>query len=119
MKEYYTINEVAVMTGFTTRSLRLFIQQGFLAGEKIDGKWNFTVEQLEAFISNPNIKTGIKIRGIRAPEYASVAQLDRASDSDSEGRRFDSCRAHLHIAYDYQYITTKGVPAWTHLVFLS
>ena len=29
--------------------------------------------------------------------HASVAQLDRASDSDSEGRRFDSCRAH-HIA---------------------
>ena len=25
---------------------------------------------------------------------ASVAQLDRASDSDSEGRRFDSCQAH-------------------------
>ena len=26
--------------------------------------------------------------------FAPVAQLDRASDSDSEGRRFDSCRAH-------------------------
>lgn len=26
--------------------------------------------------------------------YASVAQLDRALDSDSKGRRFDSCRAH-------------------------
>ena len=62
MKEYYTINDVAVMTGFTTRSLRLFIQQGFLEGEKIDGKWSFTTEQLEVFISNPNIKAGIKIK---------------------------------------------------------
>ena len=62
MKEFYTINDVAVMTGFTTRSLRMFIQQGFLDGEKVDGKWNFTVEQLEAFLSNPNIKAGIKIK---------------------------------------------------------
>ena len=76
MKEYYTINEVAVMTGFTTRSLRLFIQQGFLAGEKIDGKWNFTVEQLEAFISNPNIKAGIKIKN-NALVYDFLADFEK------------------------------------------
>ncbi len=27
--------------------------------------------------------------------HAPVAQLDRASDSDSEGHRFDSCRAYI------------------------
>lgn len=79
MKEYYTINEVAVMTGFTTRSLRLFIQQGFLEGEKIDGKWSFTVEQLEAFISNPNIKAGIKIKN-NALVYDFLADFEK-SDS--------------------------------------
>ena len=76
MKEYYTINEVAVMTGFTTRSLRLLIQQGFLEGEKIDGKWNFTVEQLEAFISNPNIKAGIKIKN-NALVYDFLADFEK------------------------------------------
>ena len=76
MKEYYTINEVAVMSGFTTRSLRLFIQQGFLEGEKIDGKWSFTVEQLEAFISNPNIKTGIKIKN-NALVYDFLADFEK------------------------------------------
>lgn len=79
MKEYYTINEVAVMTGFTTRSLRLFIQQGFLAGEKIDGKWNFTVEQLEAFISNPNIKAGIKIKN-NALVYDFLADFEKSEN---------------------------------------
>ena len=79
MKEYYTINEVAVMTGFTTRSLRLFIQQGFLAGEKIDGKWNFTVEQLEAFISNPNIKAGIKIKN-NALVYDFLAEFEKSEN---------------------------------------
>ena len=29
MKEFYSINELAVMTGFTTRSLRNFIQMVF------------------------------------------------------------------------------------------
>ena len=29
--------------------------------------------------------------------YASVAQLDRVPDFESVGRRFESCRAHLHI----------------------
>lgn len=79
MKEYYTINEVAVMTGFTTRSLRLFIQQGFLEGEKIDGKWSFTVEQLEAFISNPNIKTGIKIKN-NALVYDFLADFEKSEN---------------------------------------
>lgn len=35
--------------------------------------------------------------------YASVAQLDRASDSDSEGRRFDSCQAH-HVFKPFEAI---------------
>ena len=30
--------------------------------------------------------------------YVPVAQLDRASDSDSEGRRFESCRAYHGVA---------------------
>ena len=34
---------------------------------------------------------------------ASVAQLDRASDSDSGGRRFDSCQAH-HVGKPFEGI---------------
>ena len=30
-------------------------------------------------------------------KYAPVAQLDRVSDSDSEGRGFESCHAHLPL----------------------
>ena len=36
--------------------------------------------------------SGISLAG--TIKYAPVAQLDRASDSDSEGHRFDSCRVH-------------------------
>ena len=41
------------------------------------------------------------LRGLQAckrPLYAPVAQLDRASVSEAEGRKFDSCRAR-HFPY--------------------
>ena len=38
---------------------------------------------------------------IISPVHALVAQLDRASDSDSEGRTFESCRAHQEKSLDF------------------
>lgn len=56
----YTINEIAMMTGFTTRSLRNYIRAGLLEGEKADGVWRFTPEDFSNFICNPSINSGIK-----------------------------------------------------------
>lgn len=57
---FYTINEVAIMTGFSTRTLRNYISAGILQGEKIEGVWQFSEEDFTGFISNPNIITGLK-----------------------------------------------------------
>jgi hypothetical protein len=59
-KDFYSINELSTISGFTTRSLRNFIQMEFLKGEKFEGEWRFSLEQIEDFFSNPNIKEGIK-----------------------------------------------------------
>lgn len=56
----FTINEVAMMTGFTTRTLRNYISVGILEGEKIEGVWKFSVDNFTNFISNPNVISGIK-----------------------------------------------------------
>ena len=56
----FTINEVAMMTGFTTRTLRNYISSGILEGEKIEGVWKFSVDDFTNFISNPNVISGIK-----------------------------------------------------------
>ncbi|MBD5534177.1 MAG: helix-turn-helix domain-containing protein [Lachnospiraceae bacterium] len=56
----FTINEVAMMTGFTTRTLRNYISAGILEGEKIEGVWKFSVDDFTNFISNPNVISGIK-----------------------------------------------------------
>ena len=41
------------------------------------------------------------VHSIISPVHALVAQLDRASDSDSEGRTFESCRAHHEESLDF------------------
>ena len=60
MKEYYNINELATITSLTTRTLRNHLRQGTLTGEKIDGTWTFSSEDLSAFLSVPSVRQSIK-----------------------------------------------------------
>ncbi len=58
----YNLNEVAMITGLTTRTLRNYLKLDLLKGEKIDGNWSFTDEELEDFLSNPVAKQAIKAK---------------------------------------------------------
>jgi DNA-binding transcriptional MerR regulator len=49
MKEFFTIDDLSTITMLSTRTLRNYITQGFLDGEKIDGAWRFTSEDIETF----------------------------------------------------------------------
>ena len=60
--KYYTINQVATMTGLTTRTLRNYINSGVLNGEKIEGVWQFSEEDLSAMVSNPMVKPSIQAK---------------------------------------------------------
>lgn len=55
----YNLNQLAMITGYTTRSLRNFIKAGSLGGEKVDGVWTFTEEDVSAFLSDPAIRMGL------------------------------------------------------------
>lgn len=56
MEKYYTLNEVAMMTGLSTRTLRNYLKMDVLKGEKIDGIWKFSECEFSDFISNPYVK---------------------------------------------------------------
>ena len=56
MNEQYNLNELAMMTGMTTRTLRSDIAAGMLSGEKIDGMWTFTAEEVERYMAQPAIR---------------------------------------------------------------
>lgn len=55
----YNINQLAMITGYTTRSLRSFIKDGSLNGEKVDGVWMFTEEDISAFLNAPVVRMGL------------------------------------------------------------
>ena len=57
--DYYTLGHISQFTGLTDRTLRNYLTMGLLKGEKINGIWHFTSEEVEDFISNPTVKPSI------------------------------------------------------------
>ena len=62
MKESYSITEVVAITGRSDRTIRHYISQQVLEGEKVDGAWRFSAEQLSTFMNNPNVWPGIRAK---------------------------------------------------------
>ncbi len=57
--ERYTINDVSRISGFTTRTLRSYIDKGLLEGVKDGGVWYFDADKVGGFLGNPNVRPGI------------------------------------------------------------
>ena len=62
MDKKYNLNDLALMTGFTTRTLRNYLNQGILNGEKENGMWQFTAEEIDRFFREPFVKEGLRIK---------------------------------------------------------
>ena len=62
MEGKYNLNDLAMMTGFTTRTLRNYMNQGLLKGDKTNGVWLFTTEELDRFFREPFVKEGLRIK---------------------------------------------------------
>ena len=57
--EYYLISHLTLFTGLTDRTIRSHIAAGFLQGEKINGLWLFTPEQVDRFLRHPAVRPSI------------------------------------------------------------
>ena len=57
--KYYVINHLVMFTGFSDRTIRNYIASGILQGEKINGLWHFTPEQVEEFVRHPGVRPSI------------------------------------------------------------
>ena len=62
MKDTFSINDVAMITSLSTRTIRNYIAAGFLTGEKVNGAWTFTPEQVEAFTQEAAVRPSIKAK---------------------------------------------------------
>ena len=56
---YYLINHLVMFTGLTDRTIRNYIASGILQGEKINGLWHFTAEQVDSFVRHPAVRPSI------------------------------------------------------------
>lgn len=56
---YYVINHLVMFTGLSDRTIRNYIASGILQGEKINGLWHFTPEQVEEFVRHPAVRPSI------------------------------------------------------------
>ena len=57
--KYYLISHLVLLTALTARTIRKYISSGILQGEKIDGLWHFTPEQVEDFVRHPAVRPRI------------------------------------------------------------
>ncbi len=62
MDKYYTLNDLALMTGLTTRTLRNYLKMGVLKGERMEGVWKFTEEDVAEFFDNPYVISGVQAK---------------------------------------------------------
>ncbi len=76
----YDIRQLSLITGLTDRTLRNYINSGVLRGEKIDGAWRFTEEQIQGFVSDPAV-----LPSIRAKKNAAV--FDFLKDTKKQKNR--------------------------------
>ncbi len=58
----YNLNDMAMITGLTTRTLRNYLKINLLNGEKVDGNWSFTDEDLDEFLSKPAVKQAVSAK---------------------------------------------------------
>ena len=59
---YYLIKHLTLFTGLTDRTIRNYLSMGILQGEKINGLWHFTPEQVEEFIRHPAVRPSIQAK---------------------------------------------------------
>lgn len=76
MEKKYTINQVAVMSGLTTRTLRNYIKMNILNGEMVEGVWKFTEEDIGEFFQNPYVKPSIQAKN-KAIVFDFLAQNEK------------------------------------------
>ena len=58
-EELYLISHITLITGLSDRTIINYIASGILKGEKINGIWHFTPEEVDAFIKNPAVRPSI------------------------------------------------------------
>lgn len=117
MAETYTIQDIAGMTGLNERTIRSYLADGLLKGEKTDGAWRFTAEQFGDFLRQDMVRASVQAKANavvydflitdRRKESAACLILDQPSAEGQEPGLREALseqvnRLELRWAYRYQ-----------------
>jgi len=58
----YSIKDLSMISGLTDRTLRNCLKIGILVGEKSEGVWQFSDEQIGESLDNNYVKAAIKTK---------------------------------------------------------
>ena len=67
MIKYYTVDEVAAITGLTSRTIRTYIAEGKLKGLRLGKQWRFTEEDIAALYTGPGASTALRGKIFKGP----------------------------------------------------
>lgn len=104
---YYLISHLVLITGLTDRTIRSYISSGILQGEKINGLWHFTPEQVEQFIRHPAVKPSIQAKR-NALVYDFMVETQKQDPQVCMILDLPGCDAKKTAAYFCYNISTGG-----------
>ncbi len=61
-ERHYSIAELALMTRLSTKTIRNYLKMGLLKGEKIDGAWRFSENEIGEFFQERFVKGALEIK---------------------------------------------------------
>ena len=117
MEKTYTIQDIAGMTGLNERTIRSYLADGPLQGEKVDGAWRFTAEQFGSFLAQDMVRSSVQAKANavvydflitdRRKESAACLILDQPVAEDREPSLREALteqvnRLELRWAYRYR-----------------
>ena len=80
-EKLYTVEDIAKMTSLTSRTIRNYLKDGSLQGQKIGGQWRFTMENIKQLFNN-----SIFLNDISRKNRQRVLNFISGSNIDIQGK---------------------------------
>ncbi len=60
--EQYSIQDIAMLTMLSDRTIRNYLRMGLLSGRKRGGKWNFSAQEISQFLDDPFVRQALEAK---------------------------------------------------------
>ncbi len=109
-EKLYTVDDIAKMTGLTSRTIRNYLKDGRLKGKKIGAQWRFTKEDIQDLFKEQDFTNEVeKAKNQLVLDYINRGEVDNTSTCtivdypcSSSEKMQDLCDRVLKIVNEYK-----------------